>query len=83
MAKLQDRLDRIRESFHESAPAEAIATIQAANQELEASKILDGVIRKGAALPPFALEDTAGVVHDSRALLQEGPLVLSIYRGVW
>ena len=83
MGRLQARLDRIKEGFVAQAPAEALAIMERSTEDLRTSGILDGVISVGGALPAFALPDSDGTVVRSDALLAQGPLVLTIYRGGW
>ena len=83
MGRLQARLDRIKEGFKAQAPEEAQTLMGRATQELLDSDILDGVLKAGATLPAFELEDTDGSIVRSADLLAEGPLVLTIYRGAW
>ncbi len=54
-----------------------------ANQELIDSGIMEQVLGEGDQAPTFALPDTEGTIVDSDRLLQEGPLVVNFYRGVW
>ena len=83
MSTLQARLDRIRARFAEQAPGEAKAVMARATQDLVDSRILDRLPAVGDTLPEFSLEDEGGRVLHSRELLHDGPLVVSVYRGVW
>jgi hypothetical protein len=80
---LQDRLQRIKAGFESKAPAEALAVMHRATEDLRNSGILDGIPGAGSALPPFELPDTDGTVVTSAGLLAQGPLVITHYRGVW
>lgn len=83
MTTLQDRLDRIKSRFQETAPPSAAAVMARATEELRASGILDGLPKVGDALPSFELFDTEGDRVRSDELLALGPLVVTFYRGVW
>jgi hypothetical protein len=83
MSTLQARLDRIKASFLEKAPEEAKAIMARATQDLSDSGILTTIPAIGNELPPFELPDTTGTVVRSEDLLKKGPLVVSVYRGVW
>ena len=83
MSKLQARLDRIKAAFQAEAPADALTTMERAAAELEASDILARIPKVGATLPPFELSDTDGEPIRSSDLLASGPLVVSVYRGLW
>ncbi len=83
MGRLQDRLDRIKAGFVEQAPAEALAVMAAATEQLRGSGILDRVARPGEAMPSFRLRDTEDREVGSTELLARGPLVITVYRGHW
>ncbi len=54
-----------------------------ATDALRASGIMDGVIKVGARLPAFTLPNAHGTPVSSAALLAQGPLVLTVFRGHW
>ncbi len=83
MGKLQESLDRIREGFAKEAPAGALAVMHRATDDLRASGILDRAAKPGDALPPFELTDPGGRPVRSADLLAEGPLVVTLDRGLW
>ena len=83
MSTLQERLDRIKAAFSEKAPDSAKAVMARAAKELRDSGILERVPVVGDALPAFKLSDTEGNQVRSRDLLAQGPLVITVYRGVW
>ena len=83
MSTLQERLDRIKAGFVAQAPPEALAVMHRATEDLRNSGIMDRLPAVGAELPHFELPDTDGRLVSSRDLLARGPLVLSVYRGVW
>lgn len=83
MSSLASRLDRIRESFVQRAPAEAREVMQRHTQELRDSGVMEKLPRPGERLTPFSLMDTEEAVVTSEQLLGAGPLIVSFYRGVW
>ena len=83
MRRLQDRLDAIKAGFAKQAPPEALELMGRSTQELRDSGILDGLPAVGDRLAPFTLADSEGQSVGSRELLEQGPLVISVYRGVW
>ena len=83
MSTLQARLDRIRANFEEKAPPDALAVMHRATADLRASGILDRIPQVGDVLPSFELVDTEGRPVLSADVLAEGPMVLTVYRGVW
>ena len=64
-------------------PEEVRATMGKATQDLRESGIMDNVIKVGDTLPAFSLKNTDGVDVSSAALLKEGNLVLTVFRGHW
>lgn len=84
MQTLQDRLDAMRTHFeNDLLPAEAVTIMHAATAELEASGQAERALKAGDLAPDFALEDADARSVSLAALLEDGPLVLTFYRGVW
>lgn len=83
MGTLADRLTRIQAAFAKQAPAEALSVVQRAQAELDSTDILERIPSVGDTLPAFDLPDSQGGRVSSDALLAKGPLVLTVYRGVW
>lgn len=80
---LQQRLDQMRSNFVAGADPKILEIMQTAKDRLNASGILEKTLKTGSAAPDFRLEDAHGTIYDSRDLRQNGPLVLTFYRGVW
>ena len=80
---LEDQLARLREGSAKRIPEETRAIMGRATQELRDSGIMDGVIKVGDTLPPFALQNTDGVEVSSAGLLAQGAVVLTVFRGHW
>ena len=80
---LQDKLDAMREGAKDRIPAEALAVMHRATEDLRRSGIADRVLSIGDVAPDFELENTGGERVSSRALLERGPLAVTFYRGVW
>ncbi len=83
MSTLKERLVNITEGFKKEAPPEVLATMDRARQNLADSGIMDRIPQVGDKLPAFNLPDTAGETVSSEALLADGPLVVTSYRGIW
>ena len=80
---LEEQLAKIREAGAARMPEQVRATMGKATQDLRESGIMDNVIKVGDTLPAFSLKNTDGVDVSSAALLKEGNLVLTVFRGHW
>ena len=85
---LQDRLDAFKADFESGKLAfkpghEALDIMHRATAELVASGQALNAKKAGDKAPEFALKDPDGNVVSSASLLENGPLVVSFYRGVW
>jgi peroxiredoxin len=86
--KLQDKLDAMRDDFENGrfplVPTQAqLDTMQCATRSLIDSRQADKALEAGDTAPEFTLPDADGNIVSSRALLSQGPLVATFYRGVW
>lgn len=80
---LAEKLDAIREASAGKRPPEQRAIMHQATEDLRASGILDGIAKPGDSLPEFSLNNAYGVEVHSADLLSQGPVVLTVFRGVW
>ena len=80
---LAERLDAIRAGAQKQIPADALKVMHAATDALRASGARDRVIGAGAPFPAFALPNQRGEVIRSEEVLARGPLILTVYRGIW
>ena len=85
---LKARLDAFKADFEAgkppySVPRSVIETMHRATAELRASGLAGGALKVGDKAPDFTLTDQDGNTVSSAALLNQGPLVVSFYRGVW
>lgn len=85
---LQAKLDAFKADFEAgkppySVPHSVIETMHRATAELIASGAAEHALKAGDKIPAFILADPEGKKVSSAALLAEGPLVISFYRGVW
>ena len=88
MASLQSRLDEFKKAFESgdppyNAPHEAIETMHRATTELRASGIEAQALKVGDRAPGLSLFNQDHVQVSSADLLQQGPLVISFFRGHW
>jgi peroxiredoxin len=85
---LQAKLDAFKADFEAgkppySVPRSVIEIMHRATEELIASGAAKRALKVGDKAPAFTLMDPDGTEVSSTALLQNGPLVVSFYRGVW
>ena len=80
---LSVRLKAIYAGAATRIPADKRAIMAEATKIQRESGILDGVIKAGAKLPAFSLSNQAGQTVTSAALLAQGQVVLTVFRGVW
>jgi len=85
---LQDKLDAMREDFENGRfplvpTSEQLETMQRATQSLVDGGQAGRALKAGDKAPVFTLKDADGNDVSSRALLAQGPLVVTFYRGVW
>lgn len=85
---LQDRLDAFKADFEGGKPPYSVSrsvieTMHRATAELIASGQAERAKKAGDAAPAFTLDNQLGRPTSSVALLAQGPLVVTFYRGVW
>lgn len=80
---LAEKLNEIKQGAMKRIPADKLAVMLKATEDLTASGILDGVIKPGTKLPPFSLKNQRGEVVTSDDLLAQGAVVLTVFRGHW
>jgi hypothetical protein len=80
---LKAELKALQTRLESGRPADVVATMHRAVEELRASGAGDRVLKPGDAAPHFVLPNAAERPIDSSALLAHGPLVVTFYRGRW
>jgi hypothetical protein len=80
---LQDKLNAMKAASAEKIPPEIGARMQQTTADLSNSDILQQVIKTGDRCPDFSLANANGNQVDLATLRQQGPVLLSLYRGVW
>ena len=80
---LAETLDRIREAGEAKRPPEWTAVMKRAVADLAASDILDAAVGVGDEAPSFSRPNLRFETVRSGAVLKEGPVVLSFFRGRW
>jgi peroxiredoxin len=85
---LQARLDAFKADFEAGkppydVPRSVVDTMHRATAELVASGAAARALKAGDKAPYFVLKDPEGKPVASAALLAQGPLIVSFYRGAW
>ena len=85
---LQDKLDAFKSDFRAgkppyNAPPDIHPVMERATAELIASGQAGRALKAGDGAPRFSLRDQKGDPVSSSSLLEQGPLVVTFYRGVW
>jgi len=80
---LAEQLDKIRAGGAKRIPEDTRAVMAAATQALRDSNLVGRALKSGDRLPAFASENAQGTVVRSDELLAKGPMVLTVFRGVW
>ncbi|GGA57380.1 alkyl hydroperoxide reductase [Edaphobacter acidisoli] len=81
---LQERLDQITQNTRRLVQPERLAITEQAAADLFHTGIEDRILRTGAQVPAFTLEDArTGRPISSADLLSVGPLIVNFFRGRW
>jgi hypothetical protein len=80
---LKDKLTELKAVAAGKIPPETLAVMQQAKEALANSDILNRTIKAGAKMPDFILADAGGRQVSLSELRRKGPVMISLYRGVW
>jgi hypothetical protein len=80
---LKAELKALQTRLESGRPADVVATMHRAVEELRSSGAASKALKVGDKAPHFILPNAAEQLVDSRALLAQGPLVVTFYRGRW
>lgn len=80
---LKEKLDALKAASADQIPPETMAVMLQARGKLTKSGILDRAIRVGDTMPDFSLADAQGRQFGLAELRRMGPVLITIYRGVW
>ena len=84
MTTLSAQLKEKQNGFMQQVPQETAEVMAKATTDLDASGIVDNSLKVGDKAPDFELPDATGkVVKLSTLLLENGPIVVTFYRGQW
>jgi len=78
--------EQIRETiqmFRDNLPPEMTNLIEQGAGEISALDIIERAIQKGDTAPSFALKDQNGENKTLDSYLEQGPLIITFYRGAW
>ncbi|MFV1973948.1 MAG: peroxiredoxin-like family protein [Thiohalobacterales bacterium] len=80
---LSGRINQSVQDFITSLPDDEQATVQQSFEKLHASSVAADAVNTGDTLPDFSLPNATGRMINLYAALEQGPVVLSFYRGGW
>jgi hypothetical protein len=80
---LNEQLEQMRQASWGRWPAEKLAVVIRARDELARSGLVDRILGIGDHAPDFALPSSLGGTVRLADLLRGGPLVVAFYRGHW
>ncbi len=80
---LQQQVEDFKAQMAGRVPAEVAAGIEKHIADLVASGIVEQSLKEGAKAPDFTLPDVLGKQVTLSELLQQGPVVVTFYRGEW
>ena len=80
---LSDRINQSVQDFMASLPDDEQATVQQSFEKLHASSVAADAVNIGDTPPDFSLPNATGRMINLYAALEQGPVVLSFYRGGW
>ncbi|WP_071518002.1 peroxiredoxin-like family protein [Geitlerinema sp. PCC 9228] len=76
-------LTNLNQKLQDQIPEDSQAKMQQAKSELEKAHITEHSLQEGDTVPNFTLPNATGNTVQLQTLLQNGPVVLSFYRGQW
>ncbi len=80
---LAQQLEELTAKLRALVPAERLAAIDRASEELRTARLADRALEVGEPAPGFELPDGDGMLWRSADLLRSGPLIAVFYRGRW
>jgi len=80
---LKTDLKKVSEQFEKSVSKETFELIDAQIQLLAKKKLRENTLKVGEYIPDFTLNNAVGEQVNIYDLLNEGPIILSFYRGNW
>ena len=80
---LQEKLNSFKLEFQQKVPAPVLEIMHNATEDLRNSGILEQIPKEGEIAPDFQMQYPPGQTVNLQELAQQGPVVISFYRGVW
>ena len=80
---LKSQLDAIRSGAEKRIPAEKLAVMKAETEAQREAGLTEQILKVGEMLPSFSLQNHRGQTIESSKLFSKGPIMLTVYRGVW
>ena len=80
---LEQQLAAMREGAAKQIPADSLAIVHRATEQLQQSGLAERALGVGDHMPAFAFLNQDGNKVQSADLLTRGPLVLTFFRGIW
>ncbi len=83
MPTLEQKIKEYDAIKRTKVPSEVLAVMEGATEALQTSGLEQGAFTTGDQLPDFALPDQHGTVRKLSYYLDQGPVILNVYRGGW
>jgi hypothetical protein len=80
---LKEQLENLKKNAASKISPENMKKMLHSRIAVENSGILDRTIRPGEKIPDFSLEDAQGNPVFLKELRARGPVLITLYRGVW
>lgn len=80
---LNEQIRKTIHMFRENLPAEMSTLIEQGAGEISAMDIIERALQRGDKVPAFELTDHNGDKKSLNTYLEQGPVVLTFYRGAW
>ncbi|WGS83900.1 peroxiredoxin-like family protein [Methylomonas sp. UP202] len=80
---LNEQIQQLIQTFRETLPPELNTLIEQGAGEISSLPIIEKALKAGDKAPEFTLKNYDGVTRSLSDYLQNGPLVLTFYRGLW
>jgi len=83
MTLLAEQLQDFKQQFETETPAHMLEVLSRSISLLQAEKVQGTALTKGDKAPDFQLRDTAGKYISLKQTLENGPCILTFFRGGW